>query len=281
MIQIVYSLYFNSMSKLSNVYNQAYAFLEDELQEHTSDSKKVLSEELKYYGNIELFELSAVYKRLLESLINRQGFPNFIGKESINKMHDILFEYDCRETYAAYGENLEKLLIKFKKRFPDKRIDLAYPRSAWVQFAKSIISSAKFLSVFDNYSEFDEFVRSFSPNEHTIAALPMLLATEVHGAGFALACDFLKESGYVNYGKPDVHLRDIFIGTGVLKSDCSDLDIFKTIIKIAREVNQEPVTVDKIFWMIGSGKFERGNPLMIGRKKDKFIDSYLKNKSTD
>ncbi len=38
----------------------------------------------------------------------------------------------------------------------------------------------------------------------------MLLGREINGFGFALSCDFLKELGYEDFPKPDVHLRDIF-----------------------------------------------------------------------
>jgi len=38
----------------------------------------------------------------------------------------------------------------------------------------------------------------------------MLLAYEIYGYGFPLACDFLKELGYNQYGKSDVHINEIF-----------------------------------------------------------------------
>jgi len=39
----------------------------------------------------------------------------------------------------------------------------------------------------------------------------MALMSEIHGIGFALACVFHKELGYLNFGKPVVHIRDIFV----------------------------------------------------------------------
>ena len=46
-------------------------------------------------------------------------------------------------------------------------------------------------------------------------ALPLLLVQEIDGFGFALACNFLRELGYENFSKPDVHLRKIFWVTGL------------------------------------------------------------------
>lgn len=66
------------------------------------------------------------------------------------------------------------------------------------------------MSQFKDTIDFDNFVNLFSYNETTLVALLMLLAKEIYGMGFALGCDFLKELGYSQYSKPDIHLIDIF-----------------------------------------------------------------------
>ncbi len=55
----------------------------------------------------------------------------------------------------------------------------------------------------------------------------MLLDAEIFGYGFPLACDFLKEIGYVDYGKPDVHLKNIFCELGLV-DEGDDYKVFKT-----------------------------------------------------
>jgi len=70
--------------------------------------------------------------------------------------------------------------------------------------ARGVISGSRFMASFNSKDEFDNFINNFSLNKYTKEALPMLLAREIHGFGFALACDFLKELGYRNYPKPDV-----------------------------------------------------------------------------
>ncbi|MFB6273972.1 MAG: hypothetical protein ABEL51_13860, partial [Salinibacter sp.] len=70
--------------------------------------------------------------------------------------------------------------------------------------------------------------------------------------GFALACDFLKELGWVAYPKPDVHLNAIFSGLGF--SDGTDYATFKAIVRMAEVLYETAYAVDKLFWLIGSGK---------------------------
>jgi hypothetical protein len=61
----------------------------------------------------------------------------------------------------------------------------------------------------------------------------MLLSREIEGFGFALSCDFLKEMGYINFPKPDVHLRDIFTALGLCHDKPDDYQLFKAVIRVA------------------------------------------------
>ena len=75
--------------------------------------------------------------------------------------------------------------------------------------------------------------------------------------GFPLACDFLKEIGYTDYPKPDVHIKDII--EVLLKSNAedkiSDRSAYEMIIDIATKSNVTPYKLDKILWLICSGNF--------------------------
>lgn len=103
----------------------------------------------------------------------------------------------------------------------------------------------------------------------------MLLESEIEGIGFALACDFLKELGYYNFGKPDIHIRDIFTELELCPRGASDVAVFKSIVRISNHCGTTPYSVDKVFWLIGSGYFhenpELGNQGRIGSKKSEFI----------
>lgn len=252
------------------IYEEAYKFLELKVGED------VLKRQFEGYLNQTPQSLNIVYKRLLESLKNRQGFVNFIAK--IESMDSILLDFSPNDIHLKYGNDWEKLFKDFEKIFGDKyKMDINNKRNSWVIFTKGVISGAKFLSNFKIVKDFDNFVHSFFYNEFTIASLPMLLEKEIFGLGFPLACDLLKELGYIQYGKSDVHLKDIFEQLHI-SEDVSDYEVFKKIVKIGLLVNQPPVIVDKIFWLIGSGRFYESD-INIGKQKAEFV-KYILDKET-
>lgn len=265
------------MTELANVYYSAKQYLENYLDTvgQPQSGHDLLAREVSSYREPTTVQsLEGVYAHALDSLRNQQGWPNFIGKGDKFKkvLGGILFNYDPHKVYERYGDDFEGLLSTFQGHFSGKKFDITNKRNVWNKFTRGVISAAKFISTFKSYREFDDFVHSFAFNEYTVAALPMLLQHEIFGFGFPLACDFLKESGYTSYGKPDVHLKDIFIGVGIVDND-SDFETFKTIVKMAREVDEPAVIVDKLFWIIGSGAFNVGG-FTIPRQKSHFIDYY-------
>jgi hypothetical protein len=103
---------------------------------------------------------------------------------------------------------------------------------------------------------FYQWVDVFDQDDRSRPALPMLPGHEIDGIGFPLACDFIKCLGYLDFGKPDVHLKKIFMALQLSTSE-DDYKIFKAIIRVVRNVGVTPFNVDAIFWLIGSGNFYR------------------------
>lgn len=153
------------------------------------------------------------------------------------------------------------------------------PHNYWVQFCKSILSISLFVSRFKSINEFNKFVETFYFNEETRIALPLLLKEEIFGYQFALSCDFLKENGYPEFIKPDVHIMDIFLALNLSKNR-NEFQIFRDVIKFSKSINKLPYEVDKIFWLVGSGNFYLNNIKVNTSKKD-FINLILKNKEKD
>ncbi len=134
---------------------------------------------------------------------------------------------------------------------------------------KNIQEGMKLKVSFESYESFDIFVNSFAFNDISIAALPILLDQEIYGMGFPLGCDWLKEMGYGDYGKPDTHTIDILYGTGVAASQ-DNYVVLKTMVKMARVNDEIPAVVDRLLWFIGSGKYVDEN-VRITRQKAAFI----------
>ena len=249
-------------TKLRYIYKEAYKLLESRV------GKDILDKHLDYYRGRNPKSIPDVFKKMIQCLKNKQGNTNFIA--DVDLMKNILENYNPRKILTKFENRWEQLFKDFKKEFGKKyKMDIHNKKNAWVMYTKGVLSCAKFASNFKNVQKFDQFVKSFFHNEFTIAALPMLLEKEVYGFGFPLACDFLKELGYPQYGKSDVHLKDIFTELKLVESR-SDYEVFKKIVKIGLVVKQDPVIVDKIFWLIGSGNFHFSN-IKIGSQKAEFI----------
>ena len=252
--------------KLIKIYNEAYKYLLQEVGE------KILTTELNHYIQYTPTSLNDIFRGMVVSLKNKQGYMNFIGKTE--DMRDILKDFDPKTVNEMYKADWEKLAIIFKEKFGGKfNIDLTNNKNAWVMYSKGVLSCAQFLTRFASLEDFDTFVRSFFYNEYTVAALPMVLDKEIFGFGFALACDFLKEQGYTKYAKPDLWLKRLFTVLDMAEND-SEYEIFKQAVKIAKLAGTETAIVDKVFWLIGTGNFN-SQGINIEGQSEKFIE-YVK-----
>lgn len=245
----------------------------------------ITPELLDKYGRLTEFKerpvsIAGIYLRMLESQQNKGMLPNIIGEaiNGINNLGQVLCDFQPAEVLKKYAaDDWEMLLNDILFHLKPRGQIRTTPRSAWPQYCRAALSSARFFAQFSTHEDFYNWVEYFDRDERARIALPLLLDIEIHGCGFALACDFLKELGYVNFAKPDIHLRDIFVRLGLCQWNSSDYELFKAISRVARNVGGEvtPYYVDKIFWLIGSGNFYDdpliGNKGKIGSQKNDFI----------
>jgi hypothetical protein len=193
-----------------------------------------------------------VYWTFLASLSSPQGMPNSIG--DIGRLDGVLFGFDHVRTFKAYP-SWEPLFDAIRRSVsPESRMDKRNKHNYWTRFCKGAVSGAGYFSRFGSLAEFRSYVADFARNLSTRPALPLLMGEEIFGVKFALACDFLKEAGFADYCKPDVHLLDIFSGLGICER--SPLDVFRQVTAMAEEVGETPFAVDKVFWLIGSGRLD-------------------------
>jgi hypothetical protein len=125
----------------------------------------------------------------------------------------------------------------------------------WPLFARATLSGARFLAQFANGPEFLAWVKTFVDDPRKRDALPLLLSQKIDGFGFALACDFLKELGFLDFAKPDVHVKAIIKGLKLSIDTANDYAVFNAVVRIAAHCGKTPYDVDKLFWLVGSGYF--------------------------
>ncbi len=231
------------------IYDEALKFL------YNNKPNSISNEQLEEYFYVvsKKTNKQEILENLCGSLQNYQSMPNVIGLYSKkNQFKRILLDFDDQEILKKY-RTYEELLDAFATEFDLDRNSFKRKNNSWVKYSKAVLSACNFMSQFKDADDFNHFVNLFSYNESTAAALPMLLSKEIYGMGFALGCDFLKELGYDQYPKPDIHLIDIFSELGL--SDRNEFNCYKAIIRMARIVNETPYKVDKIFWLISSGNY--------------------------
>lgn len=222
--------------------------------------------------------MAELYQRMLEHAQNANMKSGVIGKAigGVSKLGEVLESFDPTKVLATYGNDEKAILDIIEKRVEHHGKMRRTERSLWPQYCRTILSAARFCSQFKNMQDFSAFVSFFVGEERARASLPMLLGEEIYGFGFALACDFLKELGYVSFPKPDVHLRHIFTALTLCANNADDYDVFKAIIRVADHAGVTPYAVDKTFWLIGSGNFYRDRDVIgkdgkIGGHRDDFI----------
>ena len=224
-------------------------------------------------------DLKIIYRRLCESAQNRQMSPIVIGKAigGIDNLKKVLYDFEPHQVARTYGKTDTSLLLKdIKERLNPSGQFRTTTKSLWTQFAQAVIDSAHFLKSFDSAENFYEWANFFASDIRAKPALPLMISIEITGIGFPLACDFLKELGYVEYGKPDVHLKDIFKALKIIDHNernaiKQDYATLKAIDRIANSNNVTSYAVDKVFWLIGSGNFYVIGK-NIGRQKQNFIE---------
>jgi len=219
-----------------------------------------------------------IYCRILESAQNANMKAGVVGGSidgGVRALGKVLFDFNAAKVLEIYHDNWKLVLRHIVKDLNPRGEIRRKPRSIWPHYCQTILSGASFVEQFTSHQEFYRWVEFFDKDDRARASLPLLISQEIDGFGFPLACDFLKELGYVNFPKADVHLRAIFVGLALCPKSPSDYELFKAIIRVAKNAGVTPYNADKVFWLIGSGKFDNhpevGKNGKIGRHKVAFI----------
>src|SRR5215211_7840401 len=222
--------------------------------------------------------LAGLYEHMLESAQSANMKAGVIGGSigGVANLGPVLCDFEPAEVLEKYRSGWEGVLDDIVAQLKPRGSVPRTPRSIWPRYCRSILSGARFLSRFSSAEDFYGWVDFFDEDERARPALPLLVAQEIEGFGFALACDFLNGLGYENFSKPDVHVKDIFGGLGLCAEGAGDYEVFRAVGRLARNAGVSPYNADKLFWLVGSGYFyddpHIGNKGRIGRHKKEFIE---------
>lgn len=212
--------------------------------------------------------LEGVFETLVMCAQNMQMKPNVIGP--IKRLGVVLFDFSPSETAGHYQAGDELFEAVKRKVKPEGKVR-EVPNAIWPLFCRTILAAATFMSRFATAKEFYDWVELFDCDDRCRAAIAIVLHNNIPGLGFALACNFLKDIGFENYGKPDVQIIKIFTSLGLSRSE-DTYDVLMDIFRVAKHTGKTAYYVDKLFWLIGSGNFHLEEPpFRRPHQRDEFI----------
>lgn len=223
--------------------------------------------------------LNELLSAILFSAQNRQDANRVIEgsvKGKWDGLRKLLLDFDPEAILRTWNtsDDLFQYIQESTEVTGEKR-DTA--RSRWPQFCKSILSASRFITRFDTSNQFFAWIETFRATPDTAAALPLILAEEIDGFSLALACDFLKELGYKEFPKPDVHIKNLAHRLRI-SSATSDYMLLRDLMRLGPSLGKlghSLYTFDKYLWLLGSGRFylvvEDGYELSIGRQIEPFV----------
>ncbi|MBK8854958.1 MAG: hypothetical protein IPN10_12860 [Saprospiraceae bacterium] len=228
-------------------------------------------------------DMSLIFKRLCESAQNAQMGPNVISKSigGIQKLSEITNNFDPKFVASKFSRNNTNAfldLVKLKLN-PKGKIRLT-SKSVWPKFCNAVVDGAHFLNKFENPKQFYQYLDKLYNSKETKNLLPICISLEIRGFGIALASDFLKEIGLINYGKPDIHLIEILKASKHLDINLKNkfeicYEVLNIVDKIAENTNHSAYEIDKTIWLIGSGNYYKSGIKTRNRKKE-FIERISK-----
>ncbi len=249
------------------LFNTAYDYLKGIVK----NDKRLKNINLESYFIVERPDsLTAVYKRFIGSAQNYQMMPNVINFYSREKeISKVLYGYDLKKISKMSEDDLYR---QFREKFNVTTADSK--RNSWYKWSCAVIDSARFISGFGSLNEFDKFIMKKYDSDDSRKVLASMIEKRIRWMGFALICDALKELGYTRYSKPDVHTRDVFSSIGLCNND--EYSVCEAIEKMAEDCKTmypgiHPYKVDKVFWLICSGKFYKSG-VKAASKKNELIE---------
>lgn len=220
-----------------------------------------------------------LYERLLESAQNANMKAGVIGNSigGFNNLSLVLHNFDAAKVLSTY-HSWEDILKSIRDKLKPRGKIRTSPSSIWPRYCQTVLSAAKYIEQYASPEDFFNWVDYFDKDDRSRAGLPMILSHEIVGFGFALSSDFLKEIGYVNFPKPDIHLHDLFDNLKLYdskKDKNRDYRLFKAIVRLSHNADVTAYNADKVFWLIGSGYFyndpQIGKKGRIGSQKQDFV----------
>ena len=202
--------------------------------------------------------------RLCSSLQNRSMVRNTIrfndeAYQNREIIEGVLFGFDLTKTNRHYKKWEEIYNAIVKSGIIDNG-DRKNTETNWDKYCRGLFDGIEFLEKENGKEIIRSLVKSNSVSDQAVEEIKRI-STRIHGLGFSLTCDWLKECGCLWLAKPDVHIAAV-IRHLERNEKLKETDIVKIVCEWAEEVKKSTVDnnvsaykIDKIIWLLCTGYF--------------------------
>ncbi|MEW6143016.1 MAG: hypothetical protein AB1597_07705 [Chloroflexota bacterium] len=221
--------------------------------------REALNCEIDYYKRENLRSafptLLQVHVRMCDSIRNSGKMRLVINDNIFDAIKKRLINANLGN--IARDKDVVKQLVANVTGLSSRELD----KRSWKVFIDGAFCGAKWLLKFVNidglYGHLD------AKSSQTVSAWSIVIdLDDIRGIGPAIACDFLKEIGMDNFGKPDVHVMDNVLGekgVGWLPKNMKNREFrcFSIMRRMSELTQWSTAQVDKILWMGSSGRWDK------------------------
>lgn len=242
-----------------------------ELVEKKASSWKITESELNKYYEPEGIVLKQNYlERLASSLQNSGMMHNSIrfneSEERYTHIKRVLCDFDAGKVLEKY-KNWQALYVSLTNNGEyDNGVqrDSGEKRTNWGKYAKGLYDGIVFMLEENGHDTIYSICNEPTTIEELNIKIKELKKIEkrIHGLGFALTCDWLKECGCTWLAKPDIHIKIVCSAiAGINDSQkMSDDEIIRFMYNLSNEIKEKYANItayklDKIIWLICTGNF--------------------------
>ena len=188
-------------------------------------------------GNVSKYDVMKLFAFILQNRFNLPNVINFEGN----------FAALCTATENFDLYTLARLTPEALTARLAEAVGCSLPSHSWEAYAEGLIDAARYLIDLD--LSYNDYITQ--TNENSDAVLRDIC--RIRGIGPALARNFLKELGVMEFGKPDVHLLEVFraFDPTVINEESFD----RSLEVQAARAGVSPYEFDRVIWLICTGDY--------------------------
>ena len=211
-------------------------------------------------SNVTNLTFETILDELASTLQTGQSLPNVIKYLNRKNQLRIIFKNYDKALLSQANEG-----ALYQECVDDFGEQIGTAKQSWMKYIGGMIDGAAILNRFVDVPSFINAINSF-PATHGMSfeVYQQIMPTgaraskgndgwKIFGMGNAIACNFLKEIGFVNYIKPDTHIKDAFDAFEIVYAD--DNDCLRIGRQLAVQNGVTPYAFDRVIWLCCSGHY--------------------------